>query len=120
MLTIFRRHVKGCKFASKGRKHRHCGCPLAVEGRLAGKMIRRSLDIRSWDAAQKIVREWESAGTATIEIPSVEDATDRFIADLTSRGLSPDTISKFESLRGELTSLYAGIRIDHITPDDLG
>src|ERR1017187_3024554 len=26
MLTIFRRHLASCKFRSKGRKHRNCGC----------------------------------------------------------------------------------------------
>jgi hypothetical protein len=31
---------------------------LAVEGMLHGRMIRKSLDIRSWDAAQKMIREW--------------------------------------------------------------
>jgi hypothetical protein len=56
MLTLFRRHVKACKFT--GRKHRNCQCPLAVEGMLHGRMIRKSLDIRSWDAAQKMIREW--------------------------------------------------------------
>jgi len=60
MLTLFRRHLKSCKFAAKGRKHRHCGCTLAVEGKLRGQMVRRSLDMRNWDAAQKLVREWEA------------------------------------------------------------
>jgi integrase len=120
MLTVFRRHLKSCKFAGKGRAHRHCQCPISVEGRLDGKVIRRSLDVRSWEAAQKKVREWESAGTVTAEIPSVEDATDRFIEDLKSRGLSADTIRKFELLRDEITSLFSGVRVDRITPDDLG
>ena len=31
MLTIFRHHLKTCKFAAKGRKHRHCNCPIAIE-----------------------------------------------------------------------------------------
>ena len=42
------------------------------------------------------------------------------IADLTSRGLSPDTIRKFELLRDELTSLLPGIRVDRVTADELG
>jgi hypothetical protein len=59
MLTIFRRHFAQCKFKSKGRKHPHCNCPLAVEGNLRGESIRRSLDIRNWEAAHKLVRDLE-------------------------------------------------------------
>jgi len=31
MLTIFRMHLKKCKHKNKGREHRHCNCPIAVE-----------------------------------------------------------------------------------------
>ena len=34
MLTIFRRHLTKCKFSDRGRFHRHCNCPIAVEGRV--------------------------------------------------------------------------------------
>jgi integrase/recombinase XerD len=120
MLTIYRRHLAKCRFKKKGRTHRHCNCPISVEGRLEGKLIRRSLDVRSWEAAQKRVREWEAAGTATVEIPSIEDAAKRFIEDLTSRGLSPDTIRKFEMLQEEVALLLPSIRVDRVTADDLG
>ena len=56
MLTIFRTHTEDGKFT--GRKNRHCNCPIAVEGRLNDEIVRRSLDVRSWEVAQKIVREW--------------------------------------------------------------
>ncbi len=45
MLTIFRRHMKDRKF--RGRKHRNCQCPIAVEGTLHGRMVRKSLDLRT-------------------------------------------------------------------------
>ena len=57
MLTIFRHRLKTCKHSKKGRKYRTCGCPLSVEGSLVDKMIRPALDIRSWEAAQRIVRD---------------------------------------------------------------
>jgi hypothetical protein len=59
MLTIFRRHFKSCKFSAKGRRHRHCNCPLTVEGESHGAFVRQSLDLRNWEAAQKLVRDWE-------------------------------------------------------------
>jgi integrase len=118
MLTIFRRHVDTCKHASKGRKHRTCGCPIAVEGRLRGRMIRKTLDVRSWEAAQKVVREMECG--KPVEIPSLEEASKRFIEDMMSRGLSADTIKKFELLTAELKRRFPNWQVDQFTPDDLG
>jgi integrase len=119
MLIIFRRHLTNCKHAKKGRKYRTCGCPLSVEGTLDGKMVRRSLDVRSWEAAQKIVRDWES-GNGKSELPDVEEAMERFIADLNSRGLSREHVRKAELLRDELTLYFPSTRIDKITADELG
>ncbi len=62
MLTIYRRHMKGCKHQPKGRKHRHCQCPIWVDGFLSGREIRESLKVRDWQRAQEIVREWEIEG----------------------------------------------------------
>jgi integrase len=115
MLQIFRRHQDNCKFTS--RKHRSCQCPIAVEGKLHGEMIRRSLDVRSWEAAQKIVREWESGQRVS---PTVEDASKRFIDDLKSRGLSRDTVKKFELLTSELSNEFPKWTVSRFTPDNLG
>jgi hypothetical protein len=59
MLTIYRRHRKGCKHRAKGRKHRHCQCPIWVDGFLSGQEIRESLKVRDWQRAHEVVREWE-------------------------------------------------------------
>lgn len=119
MLTIFRRHLKTCRHKDKGRKYRTCGCPLSVEGRLDGKMIRRSLDIRSWEGAQKIVRDWGS-GNGKTELPDLAEAIKRFIADLNSRGLSRDHVRKAELLRDELILHFPSTRIDKVAADELG
>jgi hypothetical protein len=98
MLTLFRRHIKGCKF--KGRKHRNCQCPLAVEGMLHGRMIRKSLDIRSWDATQKLIRDWEASpegGGLT-----VNQACEKFVSDATARQLSEPTLKKIRHLTDRL------------------
>lgn len=113
MLTIFRRHLKNCKHAAKGRRCRACGCPISVEGRLDGKILRKALDTRSWERAQQIVREWEVDGHK--EILTVSEAMDRFIADQERRNLSPETINKFKRLKNELPPG----RVDVITADEL-
>jgi integrase/recombinase XerC len=115
MLLIFRRHKRDCRFTT--RRQRSCQCPIAVEGKLHGEMIRRSLDVRSWDAAQKIVREWESGQRVS---PTVEEASKRFIEDLNSRGLSKDTVKKFELLTGELSNEFPKWTVSRFTPDNLG
>ena len=71
MLTIFRRHLKACRFTT--REDRACQCPISVEGTLQGRMIRKSTGLRSWEAAQKLVREWEAnpQATLTLSLPVV-------------------------------------------------
>ena len=112
--------MKTCKHSRKGGNYRACGCPISVEGRLEGEMIRRSFDVRSWEAAQRIVRDWEAGGLAKAEIPIVEEAMERFIADLGSRGSSRGHVRKVELLRDELVAHFPSVRIDSIRADHFG
>lgn len=116
MLTIFRRHLKSCKHAAKGRKYRHCGCPIAVEGRLRGRMIRKSLDMRNWEAAQKLIREWEAEGDIAI---TMNNAVDRFLADRGSMHLSDAMMRKYRSVANELKSQFGPILVRSVTVDDV-
>src|SRR5580692_1886154 len=100
MLTIFRRHLNTCKHVNKGRKYRACSCPLAVEGKLHGVTIRRTLDLRNWEAAQKLVREWEVNGDKPVVTVSV--AYERFLAQRKAKGMSADMLHKHEKLGIEL------------------
>jgi integrase/recombinase XerD len=83
-------------------------------------MIRRSLDTRSWEGAQKTVREWETHGLSKADMPAIEEVSERFLTDLRTRGLSSDTIKKFELLTAELSSEFPKWKIDRFTPDHLG
>jgi hypothetical protein len=57
VLTVYRRHLAKCPHRS--RRERRCKCPLHVEGTLRGEIIRKALDLTSWEAAQDRVRDWE-------------------------------------------------------------
>jgi integrase/recombinase XerD len=116
MLTVFRRHLTSCKCAAKGRKHRHCNCPLAVEGRLHGEIVRKSLDLRSWEAAQKLVRDWEIQGKKPVV---VAEAADRFLADRESAGLSAAMLGKYKHVVNELKSALGQIPLQRVTVDDI-
>src|SRR5882672_6528043 len=98
MLTIYRRHQKGCRHRSQGRKHRHCQCVIWVDGTLAGVEIRESLKMRDWQRAQEKIREWEANGRHPIEEAApmtVKEACDKFIADAEARGLRATTLYKY-------------------------
>ncbi len=97
--------------------HRKCGCPIAVEGRLRGRLIRQSLDVRGWETAQKIVREWEAEGQK--DVVTLDTAAERFLADMGSRSLSEETVKEFERLLESLKKKFGGVLISDITADDL-
>src|SRR5664279_430185 len=111
MLTIYRRHRAKCKF--KGRRAK-CFCPIWAQGLLRGKPVRKSLDVTSWEAAQKIARDLEIAGD---DIPSVRDACDRFITYQRSRKISTETLRKFEILFREFDHFRC--LVNAVTPDEI-
>ena len=111
MLTVYRRHRRGCKHLSKGRKHRHCQCPIWVDGTLAGVEIRESLKLRDWQRAQEYVRDWEANGQRVAkqeaEPMSVKEACNKFVADAEARGLRQSSLYKYRLL---FPSAITGLR----------
>ena len=104
MLTIYRRHRKNCKQRAKGRKHRHCQCPIWVDGILGGKEMRESLKLRDWQRAQEMIREWE-AEDRRISHPtrkSTEEAWKEFLADIEARKLNDSTLRKYKLLKRQM------------------
>src|SRR5207245_7017632 len=61
----------------------------------------KTLDLRNWDAAQKLVRDWE-AGTTHAERVTVEDACTAFLQDCEARKLSAASMGKYKILTEEL------------------
>jgi integrase/recombinase XerD len=104
MLTIYRRHKKACGHRHKGRRYRGCRCPIWVDGFLAGKEMRESLDLCDWQKAQDKVREWEAEDRVIQEVAppepkTLQSAWESFIADGTARGLRERTIKKYGYFR---------------------
>ncbi len=99
MLTLYRRHYAPCRHTS--RRFRKCQCPIWVQGTLRGETVKRSLDLRSWEAASDLVRGWEASGQIGVvkpETPTVQAAVDRFVAYQRSRHLADETIRKYQQL----------------------
>ena len=104
MLAIYRRHTSPCRYTS--RRFRNCKCPIWVQGSLGGEYLRRSLDLRAWEAATDLVRSWESAGKVgqrRIVIPTITGAVEKFLIDAKARNLKESSLKKYRRLlEGEL------------------
>ena len=99
VLALYRRHQPPCKHTS--RRFRTCKCPIWVQGSLRGEYVRRSLDLRSWEAASDLVRGWEASGQVGVvkpEVPTVAEAVTKFVEDANARHLSTETVRKYQNL----------------------
>lgn len=114
MLHLYRRHLASC-----GRRKRvaACSCPIWVQGRLHNRVIRKSLGIRNWEAAQKIVRTWEARTDAVLV--SVREALERYLADCEGRHLRSETLRKYRLMQRELVAEFGDRPLDAVGIDEL-
>ena len=114
MLNLSRRHS-----ATKcGKtKRRDCTCPIWVSGSLHGKPMRKSLGIRNWEAAQKIVRDWEARIDGGSQ--SVIDAFGYFMADCAARQLAPETVGKYRLLQREMVARWGLRPVDSLSVQEI-
>lgn len=99
MLTLYRRHLKRCS-KTEDRYWKRCSCPMWVEGTVNGKYIRHSLRTASWERAQGLAHQIESADDPRSrpekkEQPiTIEQAVDEHLADAKARDLADSTLYK--------------------------
>jgi site-specific recombinase XerD len=116
VLTLYRRHLKSCPHTS--RRERRCKCLLHVEGSLRGEKIRKTLDLRSWEAAQDRVRDWE-LGVTEEQPVTITDATKTFLDDAEARKLSRESLKKYRGLLKRLETFAADKGYRYIKQLDL-
>jgi integrase/recombinase XerD len=87
------------------RTYKKCGCPIWVQGTLRGRWIKKSLDLRNWEAAQKLVRDWEigDGGSEDISVPT---ACESFVKDCQARRLSTASLDKYKLLTEDLKGRF--------------
>jgi site-specific recombinase XerD len=90
-----------------------------VQGTLHGKWLKKSLDLRNWEAAQKLVRDWESGSAKGVERTSVAHACDAFIRDCEARDLSSASLGKYRLLTNELEDVFKGRSVASLSVDEL-
>lgn len=127
MLTIYRRHRKGCPQRSEPQIRDHidgdvyarkalkaCRCPVWIDGFLAGREIRKTLGTQSWEKAKADALAWDRGERSADEGRiGVKKATDDFIADAESRNLKDRTVYKYRLLFTQLKAFAdeKGIRL---------
>jgi integrase/recombinase XerD len=121
MLTIYRRHLRHCKQRAEGRRHRHCRCPIWVDGILDGREMRESLKVRDWQRAQEIIREWEAENRrpSLPERQSTEAAWKEFLADIEARKLHSSTVRKYKLLQRQMDDFAKRRGLHFLTDFDL-
>jgi hypothetical protein len=83
-----------------------------VQGSIGREYLRRSLNLRSWQAARDLVRGWEASGeigVRRVEIPNINDAVERFFEDIAARGLSDATVGKQDVLLRKQFAPWCGV-----------
>ena len=81
--------------------------------------MKKSLDLRNWDSAQKLVRDWESGHTKSTELSSVAKACDAFIRDCEARNLSSASLGKYKLLTEELKKHFEGRSLAALKVDEV-
>lgn len=115
MLTLYRRHLASCPHTS--RRDRRCRCPIWVDGSLKNVRVNRSLDLVSWEAAAKLVHQWEASGTFDQEV-SLAEACQSFMDDVEVR-LRAATVKKYRVLTRQLLDHFGNPLLSTIKTDDL-
>ncbi len=110
-VTIYRRHAEECKHADD-RISKQCDCPLWLTGTLFGKPYRKTAQMRSWKAAEKIKRKLEDGETKPRKL--FKDSCALFIADCQSRQLSSTSILKFNLIIRTLQEFVGDKYLDDI------
>jgi integrase/recombinase XerD len=118
MLTIYRRHRKGCSLRCEPQSRDHidgdvymrksaqnCRCPVWVDGFLNGREIRETLHTQNWEKAKDQVLELDrgerSADEGKIRI---KQATEDFVTDAEDRKLKENTVYKYRLLFRQLNA----------------
>jgi integrase/recombinase XerD len=114
MLSPYRRHRENCKH--KSRRYKSCSCPIWVQGVLNDVVIRRSLDLTSWEAANRKIREMEITGDT--DVVSVKDACGRWIDDRAS-SVKPASLKKYREIEKELVERFGNMPVHRVPVDDV-
>jgi len=100
VLTLYRRHIRGCPHARE-RFYKRCkACPVWVQGVLKGRSIRRSLHTASWERAEADIRAIDAPGPIEAD-RGILEAYEAFYKEC-GRRVASATLRKYRYLEEQL------------------
>jgi integrase len=94
MPSVYSRHSDNCP-KKNDINWKLCRCPKWINGTLEGGFIRKTAKTRSWETAEELKRKWEeAAGPKKVEVVTIEEAVDAYLADAKARELRDSTLYK--------------------------
>ncbi len=88
-----------------------------VQGSLRGRRVKKTLSLRNWEAAQKLVWDWESGNRVGNQ--NVSEARDAFLEDCEVRGPAGETTIQYGSLTEEMKSEFGSPSVVSVGIEDL-
>src|SRR5690348_16862782 len=79
MLSLWRRHSKGCPHRGEGRAWSKCSCPVWCDGEVGGRRVREALNTRDWARAGRKAAALEGELEAGRTRKPVEEAITAFL-----------------------------------------
>jgi anti-sigma factor RsiW len=84
---------------------------------LRGEKFRKSLDLRNWEAANKLVRDREIDGPAVVR--TARAAVESFLSDREAMKLSEAMMRKYRHVGAEIKALFGDRPVGSIAPDEI-
>jgi integrase/recombinase XerD len=116
VLTLYRRHLRGCPHAQE-RFYKRCkACPVWVQGVLMGRKIRHSMRTASWERAEVEIKAMDTPEPTAATSPVATDrglleAYEAFYKEC-ERRQAPATLRKYRYLQDQLEDFCRRARIE--------
>jgi integrase/recombinase XerD len=94
IVTIFVRHLPGCKYA-RYEFYRRCNCRKHLRWSLDGKQHRKTAGTRSWEHAEQEKSKLEVQLSGEPVPVTIAEALELFKAHKRSQGLTPNALGKY-------------------------
>jgi len=79
--------------------------------------MRKALDLRNWQAAHTLIRDWEIEGKD--DTMTTRKAVERFLADRKAEGISETMMGKYRRVGAEIEAIFGDLPLRSITTDDV-
>jgi integrase len=119
MLTLYRRHLEGCRHSHEGRAWTKCGCPIHCDGRVKGRRVRESMETVNWDRARRRMAELEDELTGAESVSRFLRRPKRSWRRAASRGRTGRKYNRIMNRLKAFAAAHGLTMVDQITLEHL-